>query len=133
MPQVTIDAHQHFWHPETGGDYGWLSGPFESLNRRFDPHDLRPSLERNGVSGTVLVQAVIEQPGELLRRVVRREIRTAHIADKQRVAGEHREGFRRAIQVRDQDADAFQGMARRFEKPQAALTEADLIALGDRY
>ena len=56
MPQITIDAHQHFWHPETGGDYGWLSGPFESLNRRFDPLDLRPSLERNGVSGTVLVQ-----------------------------------------------------------------------------
>ena len=56
MPQIAIDAHQHFWHPETGGDYGWLSGPFESLNRRFDPLDLRPSLERNGVSGTVLVQ-----------------------------------------------------------------------------
>ena len=44
MPQIAIDAHQHFWHPETGGDYGWLSGPFESLNRRFDPLDLRPSL-----------------------------------------------------------------------------------------
>lgn len=56
MPQVVIDSHQHFWHPETGGDYGWLSGPFESLNRRFDPQDLRPTLERNGVSGTVLVQ-----------------------------------------------------------------------------
>ena len=37
MPQITIDAHQHFSHPETGGDYGWLSGPFESLNRQFDP------------------------------------------------------------------------------------------------
>ena len=56
MPQVTIDAHQHFWHPETGGDYGWLSGSFEPLNRRFDPHDLRPSLLRSGVSATVLVQ-----------------------------------------------------------------------------
>jgi L-fuconolactonase len=33
-----------------------LSGPFASLNRQFDPHDLRPSIERNGVSGTVLVQ-----------------------------------------------------------------------------
>jgi L-fuconolactonase len=56
MSEVVIDAHQHFWHPETGGDYGWLSGPFASLNRRFDPQDLRPTLERSGVRGTVLVQ-----------------------------------------------------------------------------
>ncbi|MDR3496875.1 MAG: amidohydrolase family protein [Ancalomicrobiaceae bacterium] len=56
MAHVKIDAHQHFWHPETGGDYGWLSGPFERLNRRFDPHDLQPSLAINGISGTVLVQ-----------------------------------------------------------------------------
>ncbi|MDR3373364.1 MAG: amidohydrolase family protein [Ancalomicrobiaceae bacterium] len=56
MPAIKIDSHQHFWHPETGGDYGWLSGPFEQLNRRFDPRDLRPSLDARGVSGTVLVQ-----------------------------------------------------------------------------
>ena len=69
MPQLVVDAHQHFWHPETGGDYGWLSGPFASLNRRFDPHDLRPALERNGISRTVLVQTWnnLEETWEFIR------------------------------------------------------------------
>jgi L-fuconolactonase len=56
MTSPIIDSHHHFWDPASGGDYGWLSGPFESLNRKFEPADLRPSLERNGVTGTVLVQ-----------------------------------------------------------------------------
>ena len=51
-----IDAHQHFWDPARGGDYGWLSGPFEPINRKFEPNDLRPALAANGVDGTVLVQ-----------------------------------------------------------------------------
>jgi L-fuconolactonase len=56
MTNPTIDSHHHFWDPASGGDYGWLSGPFEPLNRKFEPADLRPSLEKNGVAGTVLVQ-----------------------------------------------------------------------------
>lgn len=51
-----IDSHHHFWDPRSGGDYAWLSGPFEPINRVFEPADLRPSLEANAVSGTVLVQ-----------------------------------------------------------------------------
>jgi len=51
-----IDAHQHFWDPASGGDYAWLSGPFEPISRAFGPNDLRPSLNANGVNGTVLVQ-----------------------------------------------------------------------------
>ena len=56
MTSPIIDSHHHFWDPASGGDYGWLSGPFEPLNRTFEPADLRPSLEKNGVAGTVLVQ-----------------------------------------------------------------------------
>jgi L-fuconolactonase len=56
MPAPVIDAHHHFWDPSSGGDYGWLSGPFEPINRVFAPADLRPSLAAAGVAGTVLVQ-----------------------------------------------------------------------------
>ncbi|MCX5494501.1 amidohydrolase family protein [Kaistia dalseonensis] len=51
-----IDAHHHFWDPASGGDYGWLSGPFAPINRTFEPDDLRPALLQNGIDGTVLVQ-----------------------------------------------------------------------------
>jgi L-fuconolactonase len=53
---VIIDAHQHFWDPAQA-DYPWLSDAPVSLRRRFAPEDLEPLLARNGVAGTVLVQA----------------------------------------------------------------------------
>ncbi|TXR47653.1 amidohydrolase family protein [Phyllobacterium endophyticum] len=56
MASPIIDSHQHFWDPASGGDYGWLSGPFEPLNRKFEPRDLHPALQANGVVGTILVQ-----------------------------------------------------------------------------
>jgi L-fuconolactonase len=56
MATPIIDSHHHFWDPSSGGDYGWLSGPFEPINRVFGPDDLRPALEANHVAGTVLVQ-----------------------------------------------------------------------------
>lgn len=56
MTAPIIDSHHHFWDPASGGDYAWLSGPFEPINRRFEPSDLRPALTANGVTGTVLVQ-----------------------------------------------------------------------------
>jgi L-fuconolactonase len=52
---TVIDAHHHFWDPGTD-DYPWLSGPLEPIRRRFDPDDLRPELEANGVAGTIVVQ-----------------------------------------------------------------------------
>ena len=55
MASPVIDSHQHFWNPATG-DYPWLNGPFEPINRIFAPDDLRPLLQANGVDGTVLVQ-----------------------------------------------------------------------------
>ena len=56
MTTPIIDSHHHFWDPSGGGDYGWLSGPFEPINRVFAPDDLRPALKANHVAGTVLVQ-----------------------------------------------------------------------------
>ncbi len=46
MTTPIIDSHHHFWDPASGGDYGWLSGPFEPINRKFEPADLRPALQK---------------------------------------------------------------------------------------
>ncbi|MFC0408355.1 amidohydrolase family protein [Roseomonas elaeocarpi] len=51
-----IDAHQHFWRIGRG-DYGWLTADKPALFRDFGPEDLRPLLDRNGIGGTILVQA----------------------------------------------------------------------------
>lgn len=51
----SIDAHQHYWDP-LRGDYFWMT-PGGKLDRVFGPEDLKPLLLRNGVAGTVLVQA----------------------------------------------------------------------------
>jgi len=57
MAAAFIDAHQHFWDPAAGDyDYPWIAGDFLPIRRRFEPADLGPSLERFGISGTVLVQ-----------------------------------------------------------------------------
>ena len=50
-----IDAHHHFWDPETA-EYPWLTGDFAGIRRRFGPDDLSPNLASAGVDGTVLVQ-----------------------------------------------------------------------------
>lgn len=53
---MIIDAHQHFWQLARG-DYGWLTPELAPLYRDFMPDDLLPLLARNGVDGTILVQA----------------------------------------------------------------------------
>ena len=52
---MIIDSHQHFWDPDRG-DYGWMTGAAEALRRVYTPGDLRPEMQRAGVSGSVLVQ-----------------------------------------------------------------------------
>lgn len=54
---MAIDAHQHFWRYDPSA-YGWLSDSMAALRRDFLPADLKPELERAGVSGSVAVQAV---------------------------------------------------------------------------
>jgi L-fuconolactonase len=56
MAAPRIDAHQHFWDPAGEYDYPWIAGDFLPIRRRFEPADLQPSLERCGITGTVLVQ-----------------------------------------------------------------------------
>ncbi|MDH4442459.1 MAG: amidohydrolase family protein [Rhizobium sp.] len=55
---MRIDAHQHFWnysdHPR---DYVWMTDEYASLRRNFGPSDLKPILDENGFSGSVVVQA----------------------------------------------------------------------------
>lgn len=53
---MKIDAHQHFWSLARG-DYGWLTPDFAKIYRDFEPSDLIPLLEAQGIDGTVLVQA----------------------------------------------------------------------------
>ena len=49
---LKIDAHQHFWQP-LRGDYDWMPQDNLILNRAYGPSDLKPSLERHGIDGTV--------------------------------------------------------------------------------
>ena len=53
---MIIDAHQHFWNPARS-DYGWLPIDDPILSRIYSPCDLKPLLEKTGVSKTVLIQA----------------------------------------------------------------------------
>lgn len=53
---AVIDAHQHFWDP-TEGEYPWLTPDSPEIYRRFDFEDVAPSLARQSIDGTVLVQA----------------------------------------------------------------------------
>jgi L-fuconolactonase len=53
---MRIDAHQHFWRLKRG-DYSWLTPELAAIYRDFQPEDLQPLLEAQGVDGTILVQA----------------------------------------------------------------------------
>jgi L-fuconolactonase len=55
MASPIIDAHHHFWDPDSG-DYDWLSGPFQPIRRIFGPTELAPAVAEFGIAGTVLVQ-----------------------------------------------------------------------------
>jgi L-fucono-1,5-lactonase len=51
-----VDSHQHFW--QVGRfDYPWMNSSVEVLYRDYLPAQLKPILDENGVSQTVLVQA----------------------------------------------------------------------------
>jgi hypothetical protein len=80
-------------------------------------------------------QRVVEFAAKLVGRPPERraQIRTAHIADEQRVAGEHRIRFRgAAIQIEDLNRNRFRRVSRRFECLQPDVPELDAIAVGER-
>jgi L-fucono-1,5-lactonase len=53
---MRIDAHQHFWRYRAA-DYPWIDDTMTALRRDFLPDDLEPELARNGIAGTIAVQA----------------------------------------------------------------------------
>jgi L-fuconolactonase len=53
---MRVDAHHHLWDLAVR-DQPWTAG-LPALRRSFDLDDLRPSLRRHGVDGTVLVQTI---------------------------------------------------------------------------
>jgi L-fuconolactonase len=61
-----LDAHHHVWDL-TVRDQAWTAG-LPALRRSFGFDELRPSLERSGISGTVVVQTVADsaETAELL-------------------------------------------------------------------
>ena len=52
-----IDAHQHFWRIVDRAGH-WPPASLAAIHRDFMPHDLQPTLQRNGIEGTVLVQTL---------------------------------------------------------------------------
>jgi L-fuconolactonase len=56
-PAPRVDAHQLFWDPARF-DYPRLATDLAPLRRTFGPADLRPDLAREGITATVLVQAL---------------------------------------------------------------------------
>lgn len=63
-----IDAHHHLWNYNIS-DYGWIDDSMKILKRDYLPADLRPLIKKEGIEGTVVVQARqrIEETEFLLR------------------------------------------------------------------
>jgi len=55
---MKIDAHHHFWNPETR-EYYWMGGDeLAPIRRPMGPEDMRPLLQARGIDGTIIVQTV---------------------------------------------------------------------------
>jgi L-fuconolactonase len=50
-----IDSHQHFWKYDPIR-HSWISDEMEVIRRDFQPVDLQPLLEKNRITGSVVVQ-----------------------------------------------------------------------------
>jgi L-fuconolactonase len=56
MTGIIIDAHQHVWNPGRAR-YDWLTAELAPIDRTMTFDQLKPSLDRAGVTATVLVQS----------------------------------------------------------------------------
>ncbi|XUY29574.1 amidohydrolase family protein [Agrobacterium sp. rho-8.1] len=54
---MIIDAHQHYWLMSSR-EGAWPPAELTAIYRDFEPKDLQPCLEANGVDGTVVVQSL---------------------------------------------------------------------------
>lgn len=115
---MRIDAHQHFWHYDPR-EFGWISDAMAVLQRDFMPPDLKPLLERNGIQGSVAVQArqseeettfLLEQADryEFVRGVVGwLDLRSPHVSAQLQKYSAHKKlrGIRHLVQ--DEPDDRF--------------------------
>ena len=76
-----------------------------------------------------VMQAVIEHACQLFGRVRAGKIGTAHVTDKQRVAGQYGPRLQRLLIIGDHQADALQSMAWSFENLDSALPKRKFEAV----
>jgi hypothetical protein len=79
-----------------------------------------------------VLDAVVQHPAELVGGHSQRgeQVRAAHIADEQRVAGEHAVRHGVGGVLVEQDADRLRCVARRLEDLQHDVAELDALAVG---
>ncbi|AWW32489.1 amidohydrolase [Echinicola strongylocentroti] len=53
---MKIDAHQHFWQ-YNADKHAWIDDSMQVIQRDFLPADLKPLLDKEGIDGSVVVQA----------------------------------------------------------------------------
>ncbi|WP_424494695.1 amidohydrolase family protein [Salinimicrobium sp. GXAS 041] len=53
---MNIDSHQHFWNYDPA-KYSWINDSMHKIKKDFLPSDLAPVLQKNGIGGTVAVEA----------------------------------------------------------------------------
>ena len=78
------------------------------------------------------MNALVQDRGELLWGVGRREVRPAHVADEESVSGEDGGRPVRLAAIVHQNANAFERMSRSLQEPEAALSELNLVSVLDR-
>lgn len=80
----------------------------------------------------LLMNAAVQDRGELLRRVGRRKVGTAHISYKERVS---REDCGRSIgsaEIVHQNANALECVSRSVEEPEPTFAEPNFVTVHDR-
>ena len=83
----------------------------------------------------LLPQRVVELPAKVCSRPPEcdTKVRTADVADEQRIAGQHGVGGGgAAIEIEDENRDRFGGMARRLECLEAHASQLHTIAVSER-
>ena len=76
-----------------------------------------------------------QQPGNavvLRRRVPAAEIRSAHVAHQERIAGQNHRRLRAALRVYDQQGDQFRPVPRRVDDAQPKLADLQLLPIAQR-
>src|SRR4029453_13596521 len=77
-----------------------------------------------------LVQGAEDPCGALA--LLDREIRAGHVADEERVAGQHRPGVALTSRVAEQEGGVFGTVAGRMHRPDLHIAEGELPAVGER-